>query len=157
MSLTEAIRINGVDLVKDLLKLKGIEQTEYNDAIRLASHKGYTEVVKALLEDPNVDPSCGGNYPIRSAMIKGYTDLVELLLKYPNVDPYCNRGSAIYWVFNKGHQKILKLLMEDNRNRVDFIWIESVLEKEYRPMLLKAKADIREERINNILQKEKES
>lgn len=67
---------------------KGINPSSNdNRAIRIASDKGYLEIVKLLLEDSRVDPSALDNEAIRYASCGGHTEIVKKLLEDPRVDP----------------------------------------------------------------------
>ena len=59
-------------------------------ALRFAALTGRTELVRALLGDPNVDPNtiCGGGQTaLHSAARSGSTDVVGLLLRMPCIEP----------------------------------------------------------------------
>ena len=69
------------DEVKRLLN-KGVDPSvKDNEAIRMASKNGHTDVVRLLLQDKRVDPIDDGNYAIRLASRNGYTEVVKLLLQ----------------------------------------------------------------------------
>jgi len=53
---------------------------ENNYTIRIASERGYPELVELLLQDPRVDPSDRDNEAIRIASERGHPNIVELLL-----------------------------------------------------------------------------
>jgi ankyrin repeat protein len=50
--------------------------TRDNEAIRMASFNGNTDIFRLLLERPDVDPSTGDNVAIRFASRNGHTDIV---------------------------------------------------------------------------------
>jgi ankyrin repeat protein len=74
-------------------------------ALRLASTRGYIEIVQELLLDGRSDPAANNNEAIKNASINGYPQTVLQLLQHPNVDP---------------NQPILELLkiMKQERNQL---------------------------------------
>ncbi|RKP15584.1 hypothetical protein ROZALSC1DRAFT_26315, partial [Rozella allomycis CSF55] len=83
-----------------------------NDAIRCASEKGRSEVVKVLLADPRVDPSDFNNLAIQRASEHGHADVV---LEDFRVDPSANDNIAIRLASEKGHAEVVKILLADSR------------------------------------------
>ena len=68
----EVIRVNVPKIVKKMID-KGFDPSwGYNWAIKYASEKGHTDIVKLLLDDPRVDPTIDNNDPIRGASYKSY-------------------------------------------------------------------------------------
>ncbi|KAJ2991885.1 hypothetical protein HDV02_003400 [Globomyces sp. JEL0801] len=86
-----------------------------NLAIRFASRKGQTEIVKLLLKDSRVDPSAQNNSAIREAATYGHIEIVKLLLHDSRVDPSAQNNSAIQGAATYGHIEIIKLLLQDSR------------------------------------------
>jgi ankyrin repeat protein len=88
-------------------------------AIRLASQRGHSEVVKLLLEDKRVDPSACNNEAIRWASKNGHLEVVKLLLQDGRVDPSdqnnSDQYSAIHWASQFGHLEVVKLILEGKR------------------------------------------
>ena len=108
-----------LEIVKSLLnrsKELSIDPSfDKNSAIRSASEKGHSEVVKLLLADPRVDPSDKHNDAIRSASEKGHSEVVKLLLADPRVDPSADKNSAIRSASQNNEYEIVKLLLADPR------------------------------------------
>lgn len=86
-----------------------------NYAIRVASQRGYIEIVKVLLADPDVDPSADSNYAIRLASQNGHTDIVKLLLGDERVNPADKNNEAIRLAAENGHTDIIELLSDHRR------------------------------------------
>jgi len=92
-----------------------------NLALKIASQKGYDEIVALLLNDPSgrVDPSTHYNYAIKMASRNGHDKVVALLLADPRVDPSANNNWAIRVASGGGHDKVVALLLVDSSGRVD--------------------------------------
>ena len=76
------------------------------NALNYATERGYTEVVKLLL-DNGADPN-GGSYLLETAVEKGYTEIVRLLLKKNARPSHYVLGFAAH----DGHRKIVELLLD---------------------------------------------
>ena len=55
--------------------------------IRWAARSGYEEIVAAMMERPDVDPSVGCNGALLGATENGHVGVVRLLVRDPRVDP----------------------------------------------------------------------
>ncbi len=128
-----AIKNKHIEIVRFLLK----NPLTYNSDMIIisASEKGYTDLIKILLENPKINPSILNNYPIRCASLYGHIEVVKLLLTDPRVDPsehnlMCDNGVKYYIneymytiiydnaIINASMIKrmdILKLLLKDYR------------------------------------------
>jgi len=112
----KAVRDNNVKLVKILLQDDSVNPaTEDNEAIRLASIYGYTEIVKLLLQDDRVNPADNNNAAIGAAASLGRIDTVKLLLEHPKVNPAGDHNYAIRHAAEYGRTDVVKLLLQDPR------------------------------------------
>jgi ankyrin repeat protein len=107
-----AIRTLDLDFVK-----KYIEQvkSDLNEALFAAAYCGFTDAVKLLLSDAQVDPSAHNNYALRVAAKEGHLEIVKLLLSDDRVDPSAQSNKALIVASQKGHLEIVKLLLSDDR------------------------------------------
>jgi ankyrin repeat protein len=81
-----ACRVGNLDCVKRLLKDDRVSPGHQdNYALIAACEKGYTEIVRELVN--HVNPSMLDNLPLRSACESGYHEIVSILLKDDRVDP----------------------------------------------------------------------
>jgi ankyrin repeat protein len=110
----EAVYNNDIESVKKYLKIIDPSASD-NYAIRKASNRGYTEVVKLLLSDPRVNPSASQNEAIRDASDRGHAETVKLLLTDHRVDPSVYSNWAIRYASERGHTETVKLLLSDPR------------------------------------------
>jgi hypothetical protein len=114
----------------------------HQEPIRHFARYGDVQVVQALLNTPNVDPSCVDCqavllasesqhdqvlqlllphmlvrpwYPFlfEKACIKGYSSLVSYLIKH--IDPTFNNQIAFVNAVTKGHSEIVQILLDDGR------------------------------------------
>jgi ankyrin repeat protein len=53
-----------------------------NLPLRTACTKGYTEIVRLLLNDPRVNPSAANNQALESAVEFGRVEIVRMLMDY---------------------------------------------------------------------------
>jgi len=96
-----------------------------NSLIRWAVEKGYTDIVKILLSNKNVDPVAPyyirdldmhvKNKPIIDAAKLGHTDIVKLLLADPRVDPTVNNNGPLRLAIKNGHHDIVELLKQHKK------------------------------------------
>ena len=97
-----------------------LPQANYSEAVRWASRRGYTEIVKLLLTDSRVDPagvdpSDRDNLAIIVASYWGQAEVVKLLLADSRVDPAARGNEAISQAYRRGYTKVVKLLLADSR------------------------------------------
>lgn len=104
-----------LERVKDSLARTFHVSNTCNYGFRVASEKGYTEIVKVLLDDSRVDPSCFDNEPIRIASTNGHEEIVKLLLRDPRVDPSTWNNFPIQYASLHHHIDIVQLLLDDPR------------------------------------------
>jgi ankyrin repeat protein len=86
-----------------------------NNAIKIASVIGHSEVVKILLMDDRVDPSADNNCAIRLASRDGHLEVVKILLTDERVDPSVGNNYAIRSASQNGHLEVVKILLTDER------------------------------------------
>jgi hypothetical protein len=92
-ALSSAVRNNRIAIVDYLLHkskanpniLLKNENGENNLLLLMAIRKGYSEMVKLLLQDPRIDPTTGDNYPLDFALIWKQKEIVDILYKDPRV------------------------------------------------------------------------
>lgn len=80
-----------------------------------ASETGNLEVVKKLLNNARIDPSCNGNLSIRVASENGHWKIVKLLLQDGRVDPGSKNNYAIKFASENGHTEVVRLLLKNQR------------------------------------------
>lgn len=108
-------RVGSVNLVRHELS-KGVDPRFYDyEVFRIACGCGRTEVVRILLENPQVDPTTDGNYPIRHAAENGHLEVVRLLLADPRVDPSAHYNFAFRYAAQNLHFEVATLLLTDPR------------------------------------------
>jgi len=106
------------DVVSFALLLEADPSADYNEAFRLASDNGHTEIVRLLLElplDRCVNPAARDNYAIRLASDNGHTEIVRLLLELPldrGVNPAANNNEALWHASLKGQMEIVRMLLQ---------------------------------------------
>ena len=83
-----------------------------DEAIRSASIRGHIEIVRLLLERPEVDISARNNEALRFASMAGHTDIVRMLLKRPEVNPVAKKSWAIRLASMNGHTDIVRMLLQ---------------------------------------------
>lgn len=69
-----------------------------------------TDVVRELLQHPEINPSAQNNMAISVAASKGNRDIVEMLLKDKRVDPTAQENQALQIAEEHGYQEIARLL-----------------------------------------------
>lgn len=114
----EAIQIaaqHGFTKIVEYLMARADPAVLDNRAIRLASAKGYCDIVHLLLKDERVDPSAMDNWAIRAATYNGHLPVVTRLLQDPRVDPTADDSYAIRWAFARGHLPVMRRLLQDAR------------------------------------------
>jgi len=138
MDLRNAINKNDVEAVKEALKkinylvdnsfeLGQAAAKGYTDIVKIlledgrfingdsalifAVQNGHTETVKVLLEDSNIYPGYKKNLAIRTAAERGYTEIVRILLLQRYVNPSDENNEAIIEAAKGGHVEIVKLLL----------------------------------------------
>lgn len=75
--------LNDNDVFRLVLKDERVDPSaKDNYAIRIASEKGYVEVVKLLLQDKRVDLSACDNEAMRLAARNNHNEVLELLCQY---------------------------------------------------------------------------
>ncbi|MBM3262870.1 MAG: sigma-70 family RNA polymerase sigma factor [candidate division Zixibacteria bacterium] len=88
----------------------------YRRPLSAAAGKGYTEIVRLLLEqgaDPNAKEAvCQGGYSLHEAAWKGYTEIARLLLEYGAAPGHWvdSSGDAMFAAYHRGHADILRML-----------------------------------------------
>lgn len=112
-SFRNAVTNGHIELVKVLIPI--LEYYIFSEDLRTAIEKGYTDIVRLLLTQTNVDPSNNLNIGIRRAASKGYTDIVRLLLQDPRVDPASEIQEALRQAVDHKHVEVVKLLLQNPR------------------------------------------
>lgn len=82
-----------------------------NFHLRRACASGKKHLVKASLENPEVDPGADDNLAIITAASEGHVDIVEILLQDDRVDPSARDNIAIIEAASKGHLGVVKRLL----------------------------------------------
>jgi ankyrin repeat protein len=87
------------------------ERIDLKYAIEFASFCGNVQIVKLLLKNSRLNPSCRNNRPIRRACERGHLIVVKLLLSDSRVNPADNHNEAVRSASKFGHIHIVKLLL----------------------------------------------
>lgn len=77
--------------IKQFLTSKDAKLTDFHYSLRKASQKGFAEIVKLTLKNPEVYPPLDNNQPLHLAIASGHDKIVKLLLKDPRVVTYIRR------------------------------------------------------------------
>jgi len=64
----------------------------YRTPLHISCARGYLDIVKMLLDHPNINPNLLANNlsPLEAAIYNGQTHVVEILLRHPKVDINCS-------------------------------------------------------------------
>ena len=76
-----------------------------NEAIRLASANGDSEIVRLLLARPEVDPGANYNEALIESARNGHIDIVRQLLAHPKIDPTIHGGQAVFIASSRNYPK----------------------------------------------------
>src|SRR5690606_5459841 len=90
-----ASQFGSVEIIENLLQHGADPSIENNYPISIAVEKGFTDLVRLLLNDTRVNPDVLNN--IGKAAELGYTEIVEMLLKNEKVNPAAENNYAIRW------------------------------------------------------------
>lgn len=107
--LIEAIKLGNLSLVKKLIE-QGVDVRALdNYALRCASYRGHTEIVKLLLEHgaPTDDYVLTGVVRRRRA----HVEIVKLLLEH-GADVGVRNSAPLRWATCCGHTEVVKILRE---------------------------------------------
>ncbi|KAJ3251027.1 hypothetical protein HK103_002923, partial [Boothiomyces macroporosus] len=115
-------KLDILDLVHPFLeKSPTIEEYPYKarlqSAFIKAARKGYTKVVKFLVQNAKVNPSIENNSAFMYAVKRGHDDIVAFLLEQSSVDPAnvvnasFNRNEPIREAASSGYSRIVELLL----------------------------------------------
>jgi len=86
-----------------------------NNLLIWSCENGHTDIVKKILENPNVDVNTQDGYPICIASKNGHYDIVKLLLNHKDIIPNLYHSFCLIWASENGHYDIVKLLLDDGR------------------------------------------
>lgn len=75
-----------------------------------ACELNHVEVVKILINDPEVSLSVEDNYAIKRAAENGHVEVCRLLLDDHRVDPSASNNYAIYMARVNDHTEIVELI-----------------------------------------------
>ena len=87
-----------------------IQASSMSDTFLTACLYGYTELVRILLENPNIDPGDKDSLGLQYACEKGHTEIVRLLLKSGKVNPMANNDYPFKIALKNHHIDIVKML-----------------------------------------------
>lgn len=85
-----------------------------NYALLKACSGGHTDIVRMLLSDPRVDPSCRLNKPIIRACEEGHLEIVRLLIMDHRLFP-TNFSTCLQRASRFGRFEVVKMLLNDSR------------------------------------------
>ena len=114
------------ELIKNLIQHSWLEDVNVQSkngstALILASEWGHTEIVRMLLERPEIDvnlQNSGGSTALMKALWYGRTEIVRTLLKRPEIDVNLQneRGmTALMFASEEGRTEIVNLI-KSHRN-----------------------------------------
>ena len=86
-----------------------------NNLLIWSCENGHTDIVKKILENPNVDVNIQDGYPICIASKNGHYNIVKLLLNHKDIIPNLYHSFCLIWASENGHYYIVKLLLDDGR------------------------------------------
>ena len=81
----------------------------------VACNRGFTNLVRELLDRPDVDPALANNEAIASACLYGHTDTIKMLLVDPRINPADQNNGAINDACRSNNINIVRLLLADER------------------------------------------
>lgn len=106
-----AVTYGHTSVVKLLLTNDNIDPSiDNNNAIKIASKKGYTDIVKYLLTT-NINPSVLNNYPIRTSAENNHIDVLKILLSDSRTDATDSYNEAFITSIRLANTDIIKLLL----------------------------------------------
>lgn len=119
--------------LRALLEYKGTNPVVgFHYPLRVASERGYPDVVAVLLADERVDPNAAGgratSRPFVLACEKGHLEVVRHFLSHPAVIPDINESEALRLASKYGHVTVVEELLLDGRcdpnscNSYSLIW-----------------------------------
>ncbi len=76
---------------------------------------GCIHSVRALLQDPRVDPTDNNSSSIQVASLNGHTEVVQLLLDDGRADPTTEDSKSLYNAAISNHPDVVRLLLKDGR------------------------------------------
>ena len=90
--------------------LRSLRRVVRVTALSLAAAEGHEEVVKLLLDRPEIDVNaCFPNSALANAVYEGHREVVKLLLDHPKINVDCAKVLEVDAI-NKGHTDIAELL-----------------------------------------------
>lgn len=123
-----------MQFVKDLFEYSKVyanwQNETYETALMWATRKGHTEIVKWLLQRPNIDVNLqdvfqvdgqrivgdeGGRTALMEASRLSYTEIVRLLLERPDIKVNLqdeNGDTALLLAMEEDHTEVIKLLLQ---------------------------------------------
>ena len=117
--LEQAVWLNYIDIVQNLLKEPNVDPTARNQAIIMASAHGHVDLVRLLLKDPRVDPAALRNLAISRASSSARVEVVRVLLDDPRVNPADAGNRAIQWACGSDFPPVLWFRWPDRNRRLN--------------------------------------
>ena len=120
----EAAKNGNIDQIRALIAEQvdlNARDREDNTALHLASEKGHTEIVKALLTGEGIDINARENYewtPLHYAARNGHIEVVEVLLKNgAQVDLVSDEhDTPLHFAARNGHIEVVEVLLKNGAN-----------------------------------------
>jgi ankyrin repeat protein len=84
-----------------------------NEAIRLSSINGHHQIVKDLLQIPEVDPTALDNQALVKSSENGHIEVVKLLVEDARFDSRALHN-AIRGAYMQGHFEVVEYLLDNN-------------------------------------------
>jgi ankyrin repeat protein len=111
-----AVDKNNFTKVKELISHPEVNfKDKNNQALGVASAKGYIKIATLLLKDKDNDLSSIENYPICISVQNEHIEIVRLLLNDERNNPTEDRNYSIRMAYMRNNFKIIKLLLSDIR------------------------------------------
>lgn len=82
------------------------------EAIRVASQKGFTQIVIQLLQDRVVNPAVKCQMPLSLACQEGHVEVVKVLLKDERVTLAATKGIPLCLASQNGHSSVVDILLD---------------------------------------------
>jgi len=113
-----AIQSGCLEAVTQLLQDKHLKNqliqglTPHHYALTIACRNDQLDIIQALLQDPQIDPSINNNYVLQWACQEGHVDIVKTLLQDTRVFSIIGE-EVLEWACQEGHVDIVKDLLKD--------------------------------------------
>ena len=114
-------RFNGLSTIVDVLLPRGadpsLRDNNGNTPLHLAARRGYDEIVKVLLDQPNVDVNAkdgSGKTPLHLAASEGHRKICQVLLNFGADirEVSADRTTSLHSAILNGHSEIARMILK---------------------------------------------